>query len=82
MMNTIPLIDPAGDVWDSFICPAELAALKDIVKQSCGPMLAMDAAIPLDLSDRFIGVLNILTGTIYVSVDNIHVIVVLTLRGF
>ena len=65
-MNTIPLLDPAGQVWDAFICPTELAGLKDKIRQSQCPMLAMDAAIPLNLSDRFMDVLNILTGSICV----------------
>ena len=67
--DMIPVVDYGEHVWPAIICQNELRSLKQVIADSRRPMLGMDAAIPVDLSDRFQAILGIVTGTPHVRMS-------------
>ena len=64
--DMIPVVDYGEHVWPAIIGQNELISLKQVIADSRPLMLGMDAAIPVDLSDRFQAILGIVTGTPHV----------------
>ena len=67
--DMIPVVDYGEHVWPAIICQNELRSLKQVIADSRRPILGMDAAIPVDLSDRFQAILGIVTGTPHVRMS-------------
>ena len=63
----LPVIDASEDVWASFFCAQELAAVKALVMDLQQPMLNMGGIFPLDLDERLINTLQIVVGAVDVS---------------
>ena len=61
--DMVPVVDYGEHVWPAIFGQDELVSLKQVIADSRRPMLGMDAAIPVDLSDRFMTILEIVTGT-------------------
>ena len=62
----IPVVDYADHVWPAIIYRNEMEALKQVIPDGRLPMLGIDAAIPVYLSDRFQAILEIVTETPHV----------------
>ena len=63
----LPVIDTAEDVWTTFFCAQELAAVKALVNDLQQPMLGMGGIFPLDLDERLVIALQIVVGAVDVS---------------
>ena len=63
----LPVIDTAEDVWTTFFCIQELAAVKALVNDLQQPMLGMGGIFPLDLDERLVIALQIVVGAVDVS---------------
>ena len=63
----LPVIDTAEDVWTTFFCTQELAAVNALVNDLQQPMLGMGGIFPLDLDERLVIALQIVVGAVDVS---------------
>ena len=68
----LPVIDTSDDVWTSFFCAQELAAVKALVRDLQQPMMGMGGIFPLDLDERLITALQIVVGAVDVSCFSFH----------
>ena len=63
----LPIVDALEDVWASVFCAQELFSVKLLVSDLHQPMLNMGAIFPLDLEQRLITALQIVSGVDDVS---------------
>ena len=63
----LPVVDVNEEVWTSFFCLQELGVLTSLVSDLQQPMLGMGAILPMDLEERLLTALKIVTDSEDVS---------------